>query len=176
VIPAFEPDGRLPRGRFCTTPDEVQDVLVKGEPFTSSTTRDQVWADFLSIIELIRRKKVKVPAAFVGGSFVTSAVDPGDVDAAIFIDTSRITNPTTLTAVRQIVDDPKGQGLQVDSFLILWSPDGSHGGRESSYLSERGKWDDFWQRSVVKKDRSPAQRSHAMPMRGYLEVVLDGYV
>ncbi len=151
-------------------------VLVAGEAFAASTTREAVWSNFLTVVALIGRKKVRVPAAFVGGSFVTSVIDPSDVDAAIVIDSSRITNPTTLTAVRQIVHEPKSQGLQVDSFLILWSPDGSHGGQEASYLSERGKWDDFWQRSVAKKDRLPSQRSHAMPKRGYLEVVLDGYV
>jgi hypothetical protein len=176
LIPDFEESGNLPRGRFCATVQEVQDVLVKGPDFTNSTTRDSVWDDFTLLVDLIRRKRVKVPAAFIGGGFVTKAVDPGDIDAAILIDTSRISNPATLTAVQQIVSNPKAKGLRVDAFLINWHPDGSENGGDPSYLTNRGKWDDFWQRDVAKADRIPPQRSHAMPVRGYLEVILDGYV
>lgn len=176
MIPAFEPSGNLPRGRFCTTPDEVSDILVKGVDFTASTTRSDVWDDFLLLVDLIRRKRVRVPAAFVGGGFVTNKLNPKDIDTSLIIDTSKITNLNTLTAVQQIVANTKAQGLKVDAFLIQWSPDGTENGRDPSYLASRGKWDDFWQRDVEKSDRNPPQRKHAMPVRGYLEVVLDGYV
>jgi hypothetical protein len=176
LIPDFEQSGNLPRGRFCTTVQEVHDELVKGRGFAASTTRDSVWEDFTLLVDLIRRKRVRVPAAFIGGGFVTKSLNPDDIDAAILIDTSRITNPSTLTAVRQIVSNPKAQGLKVDAFLIQWHPDGTENGRDPSYLASRGKWDDFWQRDVAKADRVPPQRSHAMPVRGYLEVILDGYV
>jgi hypothetical protein len=176
LIPAFDQKGNLPRGRFCATVQEVHDVLVKGPDFAASTTRDSIWDDFTLLVDLIKRKRVRVPAAFIGGGFVTKALNPGDIDAAILIDTSKITNQTTLTAVRQIVSNPKAQGLKVDAFLIQWHPDGTEDGGDPSYLASRGKWDDFWQRDVPKADRIPLQRSHAMPVRGYLEVILDGYV
>ena len=176
MVPDFEQSGNLPRGRFCATVQEVEDILVKGPEFTNSTTRDSVWNDFTLLVDSIRRKRVKVPAAFIGGGFVTKALNPEDIDAAILIDTSRITNPATLAAVQQIVTDPKAAGLKVDAFLIQWYPDGTENGRDPSYLATRGKWDDFWQRDVPKAERIPPQRSHAMPVRGYLEVILDGYV
>lgn len=176
LIPDFEQSGNLPRGRFCVTVQEVHDVLVKSPEFATSTTRDSVWDDFMLLVELIKRKRVRVPAAFIGGGFVTKAPNPGDIDAAIIVDTSRIASPATLTAVRQIVSNPKAQGLKVDAFLIQWHPDGTENGRDPSYLASRGKWDDFWQRDVEKADRIPPRRSHAMPVRGYLEVILDGYV
>jgi hypothetical protein len=176
VIPAFEATGFLPRGRFCATAQEVENALVKSADFSASATRDAVWSDFLLVVDSIRRKRARLPAAFLGGSFVTNAMDPDDVDAAILIDTSRITSPGTLTAVRQIVSDPKAQGLRVDAFLIQWHPNGTEDGGDPTYLYSRGKWDDFWQRHVPKADRQPPQRQHAMPVRGYLEVILDGYV
>lgn len=176
MIPEFELNGNLPRGRFCATVKEVQDKLVQGSAFAASTRRDMVWADFLTVVDLIKRKRVRVPAALIGGGFVTSALDPEDVDAAILIDVSRITSRDTLTAVLKIVHDPKAQGLQVDAFLIQWYPDGTEAGGNPSYCTERGKWDDFWQRDVAKADRGRPERRHAMPVRGYLEVILDGYV
>lgn len=76
----------------------------------------------------------------------------------------------------KIVDDPKGAlGLQVDAFLIPWHPDGTELGGSPRYATERTRWDDFWQRKVAKADRNPPQRWHAMPVRGYVEVIIDGY-
>jgi len=66
-------------------------------------------------------------------------------------------------------------GLQVDAFLIQWHPTGTQLGGDPSYVGQRGTWDDFWQRKVAKPDRNPPQRAHAMPVRGYLEVIIDGY-
>jgi hypothetical protein len=176
LIPDFEQNGNLPRGRFCATAQEVYDVLVKGREFTSSTTRDAIWDDFTLLVDSIKRKRVRTPAAFVGGGFVTKALDPTDIDAAILIDTSRIASPATLSGIHQIVTNSKAAGLKVDAFLIQWHPDGSEDGRDPSYLATRGKWDDFWQRDVAKADRPFPQRGHSMPVRGYLEVILDGYI
>lgn len=86
----------------------------------------------------------------------------------------------TLSDLADIVNDPKADGLNVDVFLVLWHPDGTEmggGGREGQmrYAASRGKWDDFWQRKVDKADRATPQRSHSMPVRGYVEVVIDGY-
>ena len=176
-IPRLTSDGDLPRGRFCATVDSVEARYVTDEAYEGSTTREQVWSDFNDLLELIRRKKVHVPAAFLGGSFVTSKLNPSDVDAALIIDVSRIRRQETFADLQAIVDDPKASGLQVDAFLIQWHPDGSElgGGDQLAYVQERSRWDDFWQRKVAKVDRQPPQRHHSMPVRGYLEVIIDGY-
>lgn len=175
MIPEFAESGELPRGRFCTDPDEVEQVLVKADQFTGSGTRSQVWSDFLDVVALVKRKRVRVPAAFISGSFVSTKLDPSDVDTSIIVDVSRVTNPATYQAVLQIARQTKHNQLRVDAFLIPWSPDGSQAGAHPDYPAHRGIWDGFWQRSVPKSDRSPMMRSHAMPKRGYLEVLLDGY-
>ncbi|BBY41813.1 DUF6932 family protein [Mycolicibacterium celeriflavum] len=176
MIPKLTDDGDLPRGRFCASVEDIEKRFVADSAYEESTTREQIWSDFIDLVELIRRLRVRVPAAFVGGSFVTDKTDPSDVDAALFIDMSRITRPDTFSEVEKIVANPKVDlGLKVDAFLIQWHPDGTQVGREPNYIGQRGTWDDFWQRKVAKADRNPPQRSHAMPVRGYLEVVLDGY-
>lgn len=176
VIPELTSDGDLPRGRFCVSMGEVEKRFVADEKFKASKTRAQVWSDFNDLLDLIRRKKVRVPAAFLGGSFVTNKADPSDVDAALIIDMSRISNPATIAALKKIVQDPKkSPGLKVDALVIQWHPDGTENGGNPSYFAQRGKWDDFWQRKVAKANRVPSQRSHAMPVRGYLEVIIDGY-
>ncbi|EJZ04250.1 DUF6932 family protein [Mycolicibacterium vaccae] len=175
-IPPLTSSGDLPRGRFCADLQSVEDRFVTDAVYQGSNTRDQVWSDFKDFLELIRQERVRVPAAFVGGSFVTKTLDPSDVDAALFIDMSRITNPNTFSKVSKLFRDPKTDlGLRLDVFMIRWHPDGTEIGGDPKYLVQRGKWDDFWQRKVAKADRVPPQRPHAMPVRGYLEVVLDGY-
>lgn len=175
VIPALSEDGWLPRGRFCASLAEVKERFVDDPAFVTSRTRAKVWQDFEAVLALIEQQRVKVPAVFLGGSFLTSTVDPGDIDVAFFVDVSRISNPATLTGVTRTVRGAKLVGLEVDGFLIQWSPDGSQKGAEPSYTDSRGFWDDFWQRFVPKADRQPPQRQHSMPRRGYLEVIVDGY-
>lgn len=176
-IPPLTDHGDLPRGRFCASLDDVEKRFVTDAAYDGSNTREQIWSDFNDLVELIKRIRVRVPAAFIGGSFVTDKLDPSDVDVAFLVDTSRITNPNTYGQLQQRVADPKANnGLQVDSFLIPWHPDGSElGGNHPSYAIERSRWDDFWQRKVALADRIPHERSHAMPVRGYVEVIIDGY-
>lgn len=175
-IPGLTSEGDLPRGRFCASVDDVHQRFVTDGVYAGSTTREQVWSDFMDLVDLIRRLRVRVPAAFLGGSFVTSKMDPSDVDAALIFDASRITSPPTFAQVNKVVTEAKVvNGLQVDAFLIPWHPDGTLDGGRPDYLRERGKWDDFWQRKVAKADRYPPQRSHSMPVRGYVEVIIDGY-
>lgn len=179
-IPALTSDGDLPRGRFCTSLDDVEKRFVADAAYEGSITREKVWTDFNVVLDTVRRRRVRVPAVFLGGGFVTSELNPSDVDVALIIDVSKISNPQTYADVAQVVDDPKAGGLRVDAFLIPWHPDGTElggGGNtgQIAYATERARWDDFWQRKVPKIDRHPPQRWHSMPVRGYLEVVIDGY-
>jgi hypothetical protein len=177
-VPLLTDSGDLPRGRFCVSLEDVEKRFVSAAEYEGSTTREQVWSDFNDVIDLIRRKRAAIPAAFLGGSFVSSELNPSDVDAALFIDFSRIRNGQTYADVEQIVNNPKTNlGLQVDAFIIPWHPDGTElgGGDWQAYVRERSRWDDFWQRKVAKPDRQPPQRHHSMPLRGYLEVIIDDY-
>lgn len=66
----------------------------------------------------------------------------------------------------------KDFGLRVDSYILEWMP--THGViptvAAGPYRDSRGYWDDLWSRQ-----RSSDTREDAIPRRGYLEVILDGY-
>lgn len=169
------PDARLPHGRHVCSIEEVQREFVQAPRFALSTRREAVWNDFLMLIQLLKRRKVDVPAAFIGGTFVTGKIDPDDVDGSLIIDATSIRDSDTLGIIDRIVSNAKSKGLQVDGFIILWDaqPDESQVSR--TYLESRGKWDDWWQRDVEKHERSIPVREHSIPKRGYLEVIIDGY-
>jgi hypothetical protein len=165
----------LPPGRFSCTTDEVEAHFVHDAAFASSKTRRTLFDDFLSVADLIRRKRVRVPAAFLGGGFTSSSVDPSDVDACYVIDVSRIVREQTFQEVYRIVVEAPKNGIRVDGFLIPWDAQGEQRPISTEYLLSRGRWDDWWQRFVPKPQRVPPQRHHSFPVRGYLEVLLDGY-
>ena len=176
VIPGLDDRGLLPPGRYRATTEEVETTFISAPAYGASTTRRVVWDDFLHLVELLRAKHVRLPAAFLGGSFTSSDVDPSDVDVTLLYDSSKIQSQALYAEILRITDDPKGNlGLQVDAFTIPWWPEGDDRMMRSAYLCDRGRWDDFWQRHVPKSERFPPQRAHAMPVRGYLEVLLDGY-
>jgi hypothetical protein len=175
VIPSLDPHGRIPPGRFRTTVPEVEQRFITAPEFAPSATREAVWSDFLDLVGWIHRLRVRTPAAFLGGGFTTDSMNPSDVDASILIDASRISSPKTWQELDKIMSTYKAKGLKLDAFLIRWFPEGDQSKVPKPYLEERGKWDDWWQRFVAKHDRLPHQRHHAMPIRGYLEVILDGY-
>lgn len=170
VIPSLTSEGLLPCGRFQCSSDEVEAVFLGNE------RRAKVWDDFLAVADLLRRRRVRLPSAFVSGSFVTSVDDPGDVDAAFLYDASAVTRPETHAELARIAGSTKDElALEVDALLIGWHPQGYDLAQQRRYRQDRGYWDDFWQRHVLKADRDPEQRHHAFPVRGYLEVILDGY-
>ncbi len=175
VIPPLDEHGRLPPGRYRVAQADVEERFIHASEFAASTTRLKVWSDFLTLVGLIRRQRVRTPAAFLGGGFTSDSLDPSDVDASILIDASRVTSAKTWAELDKIMTNYKLQGLHLDAFLIRWFPEGDQSLVPAYYLCERGKWDDWWQRYVAKPDRIPPQRHHAMPVRGYLEVILDGY-
>jgi hypothetical protein len=175
MIPPFTKEGLLPRGRFVATIDEVEESFVKADHFRGSATRQQVWDDFLALVELLRRKRARMPAAFLGGSFTSDVLDPSDVDTSVLIDQTRISSPKTWDDLAKIARGAKPAGLKLDAFLINWRPEGDQSPESLAYHRSRGMWDDWWQRHVPKPDRLPPLRHHAMPLRGYLEVIVDGY-
>ena len=176
MIPDLTPEGFLPRGRFLTDRDEVDAYFVKAIEFKDSTTRAAVWADFHALIDLVGRLKVRIPAVFLAGSFTTNMANPSDTDSSILVDSGRISSGKTWDNLAKISRTSKTDlKLKADTFFIPWFPEGDHTCIPPNYLLERGRWDDFWQRHVTKADRLPPQRHHAMPVRGYLEVIIDDY-
>jgi hypothetical protein len=173
------------------TQDEVLSRFVDHPDFAASTTRASIW-DSWSIAQALLRSAVRVPVAWLSGGFVSSKVDPEDVDATFFVSlesynmagvaerkviesfTHRVAGPTPGKTV-------SAHGIaQVDSFAILWAPfqvarPGSPA-LDGQYVAMRGYWDDWWSRRRSGAKTDPFVRADALPRRGYLEVVLDGFI
>jgi hypothetical protein len=80
VIPPLNPTtGLLPQGRHVCSAAEVEDMFVKDSVFPGSSTRSKIWNDWNDGLALLQ-SAVPVHAVWIGGSFTTSKLDPGDID------------------------------------------------------------------------------------------------
>jgi hypothetical protein len=169
-------------------------MLVSASEFEDSATRSRLWdglhgyldpfltledtyASTLGDLSLIH-------SLWLGGSFVSAKLDPANIDATLLIDTraeravrgkpgskwlttafqsrSRMREKFGVSPLR-IGYQPVPHVFEPERF----TPD------ERTYFTERGVWDDWWQRCRLPDtdDRSPSEDS-AAPARGYLEVRL----
>lgn len=160
-------------------------MFVKGETFIESASRSKIWNDWNDALALLQ-SAVTVYAVWIGGSFTTSKVDPGDVDVTYIVDApqSRLLQGeekktcaifATRGAVRSVL------GLNVDTFVIPWEciptplPPGMDG-FQTLYYWARGHWDDWWQRAKQGPKDAPPVPADALPRRGYLEVPVSEYI
>lgn len=174
--------GAIPPGRFRATLDEVAAAWVEAPVFAESATRREIWSEWLEAVQALRGA-VPVIAAWLGGSFLSPKLDPGDLDCVWVID------DVTLAATRLDLERARltglfaqnklqSVGMRVDSYVLAWRRRPGAAPRDEldwQYLRYRGYWDDFWQRARSGPKGSEPTRADAVPSRGYLEVMLDGF-
>lgn len=173
-VPGLD-EGRLPLGRWTATVEELEAAFVTGQ----SERRQQIWADWLTLTQAMREVVDVVLAAWLGGSFLTGKDEPGDIDSVYVVESWRVlgakVDPRKAQFLQTVADKRAKDvfGLQVDCFILEWVPrpgtNAVHWAAE--YRESRGYWDDLWSR-----ERSSDQRENSVPRRGYVEVILDGYV
>lgn len=184
MIPPFVgTSGLLPRGRFPTTEAEIQGRFVSDQAFQGSQTRKQIWADFLAARAALAAL-MPVLAAWIGGSFTTSKVDPGDIDVVWLLDHSKY---ATLDPLSQTIVTLFGlgkalhshTGWMIDSYIYRWVPipdfvptDPGH----VEVVAGRGYWDDFFLRQKQQPKHMPSTNADTVPRRGYLEVTYSAYL
>lgn len=194
MLPSFAANGFLPLGRYSVSFDEAESILVSAPEFRDSDTRQRLWdglhgyldrffalediyVDILDGLTLVHR-------LWLGGSFVSTKPDPGNIDATLLIDTraeravrGKPGSKWLTTAFK--CRDNMNEEFGVSPVRVGYRPV-SHVFRserltpeERTYFMERGVWDDWWQRCRLtdQADRSPSEES-AAPARGYLEVRL----
>lgn len=175
-------------GRQRCTLDCVEAEFVSAPKFAGSTTRRKVWEDFEAALELLK-SAVKVHAVWLAGSFISAKLDPNDIDAVFVINARDLGRRAAADqqVVASFIDRvstgsgtvaPK-HGLKVDSFLLHWSPipdlDLKNNANHMIYAANRGYWDDFWCRNRTGQKYHPSTWKDALPSRGYLEVMVNGY-
>ena len=189
AVPAL--DGEfLPAGRHPCTVDEVEAAFVTNAHFASSISRAPLWEQHWATALGLLASAVRVHAAWISGSFVSSKKNPRDIDVTFIVNEadwatrSAAERQVVEAFVRRVLDPTSGKvvpahGLLVDSYIIPWAP---HLGRRGHtpdydrYLSDRGYWDDWWSRRRVSPKGAPAVPEDAHPTRGYLEVSISDYV
>lgn len=181
MIPALDAaTGAIPVGRYSATLADIHAAFVAGK----TPAREKIWHDWQTATALLRQH-VPVLATWVGGSFFTSKDVPDDIDCVYWVEyfdliTARL-NPLSTRMVEvfsQKHELRKVVGLQVDTFVVAWNccPDLAQAmPATSEYWATRGLWDDFWSRMRSSPKGAPAVRTDALPRRGYLEVIFDGF-
>ena len=119
-----------------------------------------------------------IPSVFVGGTFATTKPNPSDIDITFLVDRDSIAQLFSMQSIQDALKVIKAiTNGKVDGYAIPWVPFNNPVSTvpEREYLAQRGWWDDWWQRDVLKADRTVFDRIHSFPKRGYLEVIIDGY-
>lgn len=96
MVPEWGEGGFLPPGRYRIDPDEAEQLLVADERFQASATRAQLWSGldtYLSrFFDLEERHQgildgsQLIHALWLGGSYVSSKIDPQNIDLTVLID------------------------------------------------------------------------------------------
>ncbi|BBZ67796.1 hypothetical protein MINS_32250 [Mycolicibacterium insubricum] len=181
MIPALDAStGALPVGRYPAQLAEIQAEFVDGK----GSAREQVWNDWQKATALLQQH-VAILATWVSGSFFTSKDAPDDIDCVYWVDYMALKiaqlNPASahMVEVFSKKDQLRGLvGLRVDTFVVAWNccPDITQAMPDTrDYWAARGHWDDFWARMRSGPKGAPAVRTDALPRRGYLEVIFDGF-
>lgn len=166
--------GDLPPGRWVCSPSDVEAAFVHGQ----DPIRAQIWADWQTLVGVLRQIVGHLPAAWLSGSFVTSKAVPGDLDTVFIVDVADLrrvlaTNSRDAKLLQLVASGgAKAQlNLNLDAFVLPWDPKpGSQDDASDDYYRYRGYWDDLWVRR-----RDPDPRLDSIPRRGFLEVIVDGY-
>lgn len=194
MLPSFAANGFLPLGRYSLSFGEAEEMLVSAPEFENSSTRTELWDGlhdyldpFLTLEDAYAGALGGLPLIhrlWLGGSFVSTKLDPGNIDATLLIDTraERALRGkrgakwlTTAFQSRARMREKHGVSplrIGYQPVAHIFEPE-RFTPEERTYFTQRGVWDDWWQRCRLpdQNDRSPSEES-AAPARGYLEVRL----
>jgi hypothetical protein len=194
MLPDFDARGHLPPGRYRVDIETAGAALVGAERFEGSKTRDKLWTGFeeyaFSFVLLEQRYSHLLDGAslihsvWLGGSFVSSKLDPENVDATVLVDEAAEKAVRGQPGSTWLTDAFKSrrsilQKFGVSALRIGYRPVASvfdvrtMSAEEQTYFRDRGRWDDWWQRCRLPDiPEEPPSEASAVPVRGYLEVTL----
>jgi hypothetical protein len=175
-----------PAGRTLATLPTIESQFVSDAQYAASLTRQALWGEWQAAVQILR-SVVPIAAVWLSGSFISSKLDPEDVDTVFWVrddllEAARLKDPRSANVVaafsqgRGVLEG--ATGLRVDSYLCAWRPNPSpmpRDWRDTEYQTQRGYWDDFWLRHRSGAKTDPPVPEDALPRRGYFEVLIDGY-
>lgn len=172
MIPALLENGHLPLGRHPSTIEEVKNRFAP----TGNPIRQEMWSDWIELTELIQLTVGELPAAWLGGSFISSKEAPGDIDCIYLLKRETVLKlPELQQSVIQVIesDSAREHTGNVHAYILYTEEmqgvtSASTNGDATHSLYLRGYWDQLWSRS--RHCEKPAY-----PYCGYLEVIIDGF-
>ena len=188
MLPALSGStGGPPPGRHPATVAEVQARFVKDSQFSGSTTRAAIWQGFLSYeaawlsAEASLGHKI-VLAWWLAGSFISSALDPEDIDVTPVLDgpqLATLAGSTGMGKVRALIKHRASVRKQflVEPFTLEWEPLPSTLAPElltpgqQLMLARRGGLDSWWGRQRPGGPKAAPVTPKTFADRGYLEVL-----
>lgn len=189
MLPPLEPTtGHLPPGRYAATLDEIHSAFVAAPQFRGSQTRTDLWQGFLAYLAAwgSAEKEVGAPvllSIWLAGSFVSSEVDPDDVDVTPVVSQSALDSLHGVPGMKRLrsLFEHRASVIKefsVEPFVLMWSPMGSTlfpqalAQKERDALAKHGGLDSFWQRIRPLGPKCGTQKQTRFAERGYLEVVV----
>lgn len=181
MLPELGPDGMLPPGRYRVTQDEIRARFVDGH----GQGRAALWRDWEVATKMLGRH-VCVNAAWLYGTFLSDFDDPAVVQCVYWAEDHELgkarLDPVVAKVLRAYALPGQVQrvvGVKVDTALVAWhcQPD-MHNRDEyfAQYTTRRGLFDDVLQRVPSGPRGAEPGREDAVPRRGYVEVLIDGYI
>ncbi|MFJ3954266.1 DUF6932 family protein [Streptomyces libani] len=193
MIPTWREHGFLPPGRYRVGPEDAYALLVDAERFRDSRTRRSLWegleaylSRFFDLEERHRQVAGEVRlihSLWLGGSFVSTKVDPGNIDLTVLTDDAAVAALKGLPGTRWLTSAFKREARLAEfgvsplhvgyrPIVSVFRPE-TLDAADQTYLRHRGAWDDWWQRCRPDGvDKSEPTLDSAAPRRGYLEVTL----
>lgn len=193
MVPSWSESGFLPPGRYRLDADGAEQLLVADERFNGSETRERLWTGletYLSrFFDLEEQHEVAlggqelVHAIWLGGSFVSTKLNPKNIDLTVLVDETAAACIRGRAGAKWLLKAFSRQArldeLGVSPLRIGYRPVVSVfrpallAPEDQGYLRDRGAWDDWWQRCrLAGEDEGEPTPETVAPRRGYLEVTL----
>lgn len=155
----------LPVGRYTVPMSDVSRHFIEGRP--DQEHRARLWRDFEEFTRGQLKSGLKALSFWLDGSFISGKSYPNDIDFTTIVD-GLASQPIGLydsylncgPAWQKKPHPELGRTLAIDAYAIVKGSDGDPA--HAAYLSGRGYWDDWWQRSRATSEELS---------KGYLEVL-----
>lgn len=175
-LPPFDVDTRCPPpGRYPMAWDEVHDSLVQAESFAASSTRHALWNELACHRAAVEAELGTVERLWLSGSFVSSKLDPSDVDLSYLVDqvTYGEVDGDGIARLARLFDKEwcVKRGMRIDAYLLKLPATvrfrdlgvtGAMATGDAEVFQMLGLYDEIWQRC----------RTSDRHRRGYVEVTL----
>lgn len=126
----------------CNDLSFISDFFVSNPIFSRSQTREKIFRGFLQYILDINKYIQDKWTIWIGGSFLTDKLDPGDIDIVNIFEWSENINAKAKTFERRFFSENAKKKYNVDAYFIATYPDNDE--RYKYAMDDLNHWKDFF--------------------------------